>query len=134
MISVEVCSVNGRPMASTPVTASGTACTILVLRRFLSSGPPVTTGAAISCGLSVVLWLISSIARFKLPGAFVAFGLLAAPASLPCGHAPRSKPINVWIRVQRTKYQIRCYPPASARAVSTDIARKELLRWIESEL
>src|SRR5208282_3527044 len=37
MMSVEVRSVNGRPNASTPVTASGTACIIRVLRRFRNS-------------------------------------------------------------------------------------------------
>src|ERR1700674_1024567 len=37
MISDDVRSTNGRPNASTPVTERGTACTIRVLRRFLSS-------------------------------------------------------------------------------------------------
>src|SRR5260370_10756489 len=37
MISDDVRSTNGRPRASTPVTARGTACTIRVLRRFLNS-------------------------------------------------------------------------------------------------
>src|SRR5258708_6976761 len=37
MISDDVRSTNGRPSASTPVTARGTACTMRVLRRFLNS-------------------------------------------------------------------------------------------------
>src|SRR5712671_5369773 len=36
-MSEDVRSTNGRPSASTPVTTRGTACTIRVLRRFLSS-------------------------------------------------------------------------------------------------
>src|SRR5579859_1487553 len=51
MISVEVRSANGRPSASTPVTCSGTACTIRVLRRFLNSS---VVFAAPSIGISVV--------------------------------------------------------------------------------
>src|SRR5215475_624399 len=37
MIRLEVRSTNGRPSASTPVTTSGTACTMRVLRRLRSS-------------------------------------------------------------------------------------------------
>src|SRR5215475_14814801 len=37
MIRLEVRSANGRPKASTPVTTSGTACTMRVLRRLRSS-------------------------------------------------------------------------------------------------
>jgi hypothetical protein len=97
-------------MASTPVTASGTACTMRVLRRFLNSGLPFTT---VPGGISVVpsekLLLRSSIARPKLPGACGTFLFNFRPAS--AGNAgwsdrpPRSKPINLWIRGQRTKHQ-----------------------------
>src|SRR6202171_5041819 len=55
MIKVEVRSWKGRPSASTPVTASGTACTILVLRRFFSSGCIVT---AVSGPFTRFLWAI----------------------------------------------------------------------------
>src|SRR5260221_11723869 len=51
MISVEVRSANGRPNASTPVTCSGTACTIRVLRRFLNSS---VVFVAPSIGISLV--------------------------------------------------------------------------------
>jgi hypothetical protein len=46
--------VNDRPSASTPVTASGTACTIRVLRRFRNSFPGIMTFSdaisLVSCG------------------------------------------------------------------------------------
>src|SRR5215468_7103394 len=51
MISVEVRSVNGRPRASTPVTTSGTACTMRVLRLLRSSVLGVT---ALSDTISLV--------------------------------------------------------------------------------
>src|SRR5208337_4694227 len=62
MISVEVRSANGRPSASTPVTVSGTACTIRVLRRFLNSSFVL---AAPSVGIS----LVSSV-KLGPPGSF----------------------------------------------------------------
>src|SRR5712691_9201793 len=50
-MSDEVRSTNGRPSASTPVTTSGTACTMRVLRRFLNS---VLSFTALSDTISIV--------------------------------------------------------------------------------
>src|SRR5260370_4148770 len=85
MISVEVRSLNGRPSASTPVTFSGTACTMRVLRRLRKSELALTApsfiisaGSSAACGdssgpsfsLCMISWDPVQLAYLRASGLF----------------------------------------------------------------
>src|SRR5215813_14228537 len=76
MINVDVRSLNGRPSASTPVTISGTACTIRVLRLLRSSVLGVTA-------LSDTISLVPS-ARLLPPASFITAAAVSPPQGSSC--------------------------------------------------
>src|SRR6516165_5896314 len=109
MISVEVRSANGRPNASTPVTTSGTACTMRVLRRFLNSELAFTAP-------SVAISLASSINED------VSLGSSSGPCSSCCMLAvPESSSASRWLRLLVGRYGLLVLPVACSRQESPEL-------------
>jgi hypothetical protein len=100
-------------MASTPVTANGTACTMRVLRRFRRSSLELGLGLDAAAEVASIdpsdkLLLVSSIALFKLP--LTCKSLVNKGFLRPLAARPRNS-ISRWSRGQRTRHRIETHFP-----------------------